>query len=89
MSDYYYFLNYLVLPCFSSVFIPVKLGNSESCVSHFERALTLAKLQEDDSAMTAIQKVSSLLLYSYLCHLFSSIKRHFGSLTSIILLSGP
>ncbi|XP_038560615.1 tetratricopeptide repeat protein 25 [Micropterus salmoides] len=34
----------------------LKLGNSESCVSHFERALTLAKLQEDDSAMTAIQK---------------------------------
>ncbi|KAM7387351.1 hypothetical protein PAMA_009801 [Pampus argenteus] len=34
----------------------LKLGNFESCVSHFERALTHAKLQEDDSAVNAIQK---------------------------------
>ncbi|XP_073351449.1 outer dynein arm-docking complex subunit 4 [Pagrus major] len=34
----------------------LKLGNFESCVSHFERALTKAKLQEDESAMNAIQK---------------------------------
>ncbi|XP_044038496.1 outer dynein arm-docking complex subunit 4 [Siniperca chuatsi] len=34
----------------------LKLGNFESCVFHFERALTLAKLQEDDSAMNVIQK---------------------------------
>ncbi|CAK6961251.1 outer dynein arm-docking complex subunit 4 [Scomber scombrus] len=35
----------------------LKLGNYESCVSHFERALNHAKLQKDDSAMNAIQKV--------------------------------
>ncbi|XP_031723707.1 outer dynein arm-docking complex subunit 4 isoform X1 [Anarrhichthys ocellatus] len=35
----------------------LKLGNFESCVSHFERALTQAKLQDDDSAMNVIQKV--------------------------------
>ncbi|XP_047428096.1 outer dynein arm-docking complex subunit 4 [Mugil cephalus] len=34
----------------------LKLGNFESCVFHFEKALTHAKLQEDDSAMNAIQK---------------------------------
>ncbi|KAM9345977.1 outer dynein arm-docking complex subunit 4 [Symphorus nematophorus] len=34
----------------------LKLGNFESCVSHFERALTYARLQEDDVAMDAIQK---------------------------------
>ncbi|XP_059204393.1 outer dynein arm-docking complex subunit 4 [Centropristis striata] len=34
----------------------MKLGNFESCVSHFEQALTKAKLQEDDSAVIAIQK---------------------------------
>ncbi|CAN9505406.1 unnamed protein product [Ophioblennius macclurei] len=34
----------------------LNLGNFESCISHFERALTLAKLQEDDSATCAIQK---------------------------------
>ncbi|XP_039971499.1 outer dynein arm-docking complex subunit 4 isoform X2 [Xiphias gladius] len=34
----------------------MKLGNFESCVANFERALTQAKLQEDDSAMNAIQK---------------------------------
>ncbi|GAA6217988.1 tetratricopeptide repeat protein 25 isoform X1 [Lates japonicus] len=34
----------------------MKLGNFESCVASFERALTYAKLQEDDSAMNAIQK---------------------------------
>ncbi|TDH03170.1 hypothetical protein EPR50_G00160220 [Perca flavescens] len=34
----------------------LKLGNFESCVSHFERALTLAQLQEDHSAMNVIQK---------------------------------
>ncbi|XP_026233420.1 tetratricopeptide repeat protein 25 [Anabas testudineus] len=33
-----------------------KLGNFESCVSHFERALTHARVQEDNSAMNAIQK---------------------------------
>ncbi|XP_054861302.1 outer dynein arm-docking complex subunit 4 isoform X1 [Amphiprion ocellaris] len=34
----------------------LKLGNFESSVFYFERALTHAKLQEDDSAMEAIQK---------------------------------
>ncbi|XP_034566972.1 tetratricopeptide repeat protein 25 [Notolabrus celidotus] len=34
----------------------LKLGNFQSCVSHFERALTLAKLEEDHSATSAIQK---------------------------------
>ncbi|XP_029293478.1 outer dynein arm-docking complex subunit 4 isoform X2 [Cottoperca gobio] len=34
----------------------LKLGNFESGVSHFERALTRARLQEDDSAMNVIQK---------------------------------
>ncbi|XP_054464136.1 outer dynein arm-docking complex subunit 4 [Anoplopoma fimbria] len=34
----------------------LKLGNFESCVSHFERALALAKLQDDDSAVNVIQK---------------------------------
>ncbi|KAK2833164.1 hypothetical protein Q5P01_017053 [Channa striata] len=34
----------------------LKLGKLESCVAHFERALTHAKLQEDISAMNAIQK---------------------------------
>nr|XP_057905725.1 outer dynein arm-docking complex subunit 4 [Doryrhamphus excisus] len=33
-----------------------KLGNFESCVSHYQRALTHAKLQEDAAAMAAIQK---------------------------------
>nr|XP_004552359.2 tetratricopeptide repeat protein 25 isoform X1 [Maylandia zebra] len=34
----------------------LKLGNYESCVTHFERALSYAKLLEDDSAMDAIEK---------------------------------
>ncbi|XP_067332664.1 outer dynein arm-docking complex subunit 4 [Channa argus] len=34
----------------------LKLGNLESCVAHFERALTYAELQEDNSAMNAIHK---------------------------------
>ncbi|TKS92218.1 DnaJ -like protein subfamily C member 7 [Collichthys lucidus] len=34
----------------------LKLGNFKSCVSHFERALTQAKLQEDDAGICAIQK---------------------------------
>ncbi|XP_034395257.1 tetratricopeptide repeat protein 25 [Cyclopterus lumpus] len=34
----------------------LKLGHFESCVSHFERALTQATLQDDDSAMNVIQK---------------------------------
>ncbi|XP_040047921.2 outer dynein arm-docking complex subunit 4 [Gasterosteus aculeatus] len=34
----------------------LKLGNFESSVSHFETALTQAKLQDDSSAMNAIQK---------------------------------
>ncbi|XP_036943774.1 tetratricopeptide repeat protein 25 [Acanthopagrus latus] len=34
----------------------LKLGNFKSCVSHFEKALIKAKLQEDESAMNAIQK---------------------------------
>ncbi|XP_037647977.1 tetratricopeptide repeat protein 25 [Sebastes umbrosus] len=34
----------------------LKLGHYEFCVSHFERALTQAKLQEDDSAANVIQK---------------------------------
>ncbi|XP_035472088.1 outer dynein arm-docking complex subunit 4 isoform X1 [Scophthalmus maximus] len=34
----------------------MKLGNVESSVARFERALTQAKLQEDDSAMNSIQK---------------------------------
>ncbi|XP_051243344.1 outer dynein arm-docking complex subunit 4 [Dicentrarchus labrax] len=34
----------------------LKLGNFESCVSHFERALTQAKLQENDAAVNAIQQ---------------------------------
>ncbi|XP_041813827.1 outer dynein arm-docking complex subunit 4 [Chelmon rostratus] len=34
----------------------LKLGKFESCVSHFERALTHARLQEDDAAVNAIQK---------------------------------
>ncbi|XP_070779870.1 outer dynein arm-docking complex subunit 4 [Enoplosus armatus] len=50
----------------------LKLGNFESCVSHFERALTLAKLQEDNSAMSFIQKVPLLSSYTSLHHLFSS-----------------
>lgn len=54
-------------------FISVKLGNFESCVFHFEKALTHAKLQEDDSAMNAIQKVGSLLSYTSLCSIFRSI----------------
>ncbi|XP_054616693.1 outer dynein arm-docking complex subunit 4 [Dunckerocampus dactyliophorus] len=33
-----------------------KLGNFESCVSHYQRALTHAKLQEDAAATVAIQK---------------------------------
>uniref|UniRef100_UPI0037E76C0A outer dynein arm-docking complex subunit 4-like n=1 Tax=Semicossyphus pulcher TaxID=241346 RepID=UPI0037E76C0A len=33
------------------------LGNFETCVSHFERALAMAKLQEDQDALNAIQKV--------------------------------
>ncbi|XP_026180953.1 outer dynein arm-docking complex subunit 4 [Mastacembelus armatus] len=33
-----------------------KLGNFESCITHFERALNHAKQQEDDSAVNAIQK---------------------------------
>lgn len=48
----------------------MKLGDFESCVSHFERALTQAKLQEDDSAVIVIQKVPSLLSYAFLRHLF-------------------
>lgn len=40
--------------------VSVKLGNFKSCVSHFERALTKAKLQEDESAKNAIQKVPTL-----------------------------
>uniref|UniRef100_A0A8D3CGZ0 Outer dynein arm-docking complex subunit 4 n=1 Tax=Scophthalmus maximus TaxID=52904 RepID=A0A8D3CGZ0_SCOMX len=39
----------------------MKLGNVESSVARFERALTQAKLQEDDSAMNSIQKVPTLL----------------------------
>lgn len=50
-------------------FLSAKLGNFESCVSHFERALTHAKLQEDDSAVNVIQKVPSLS-YAFHCHLF-------------------
>lgn len=42
-------------------FVSVKRGNFESCVSCFERALNLAKLQEDAAAMNAIQKVLSLM----------------------------
>ncbi|XP_037331864.2 outer dynein arm-docking complex subunit 4 isoform X2 [Pungitius pungitius] len=42
----------------------LKLGNFESSVSHFERALAQAKLQEDDSAMNAIQKVPTLVMCS-------------------------
>ncbi|XP_068192860.1 outer dynein arm-docking complex subunit 4 [Antennarius striatus] len=34
----------------------LKLGNVESCVSHFEKALSCARLQEDEDAMKAIQK---------------------------------
>ncbi|KAM9391555.1 outer dynein arm-docking complex subunit 4 [Pholidichthys leucotaenia] len=34
----------------------LKLGNFESCVSYFERALTHARLVEDDSAVDAIQQ---------------------------------
>ncbi|XP_068606424.1 outer dynein arm-docking complex subunit 4 [Brachionichthys hirsutus] len=34
----------------------MKLGNVESCVSHFEKALSCSKLQEDEDAMKAIQK---------------------------------
>ncbi|XP_040919079.1 outer dynein arm-docking complex subunit 4 [Toxotes jaculatrix] len=34
----------------------MKLGNFESCVASFERALTHANLQDDDSATNAIQK---------------------------------
>ncbi|KAM4530092.1 outer dynein arm-docking complex subunit 4 [Odontesthes bonariensis] len=34
----------------------LKLGNLESSVSHFEKALTHARLQEDGSALNAIQK---------------------------------
>ncbi|TMS15314.1 Tetratricopeptide repeat protein 25 [Larimichthys crocea] len=34
----------------------LKLGNFKSCVSHFERALTQAQLQEDDAGICAIQK---------------------------------
>ncbi|KAM9746301.1 outer dynein arm-docking complex subunit 4 [Menidia menidia] len=34
----------------------LRLGNFESSVTHFERALTNARLQEDDSSLNAIQK---------------------------------
>lgn len=54
-------------------FISVKRGNFESCVSCFERALNLAKLQEDAAAMNAIQKVLSLMWYASLHLLFSFI----------------
>lgn len=50
----------------------VKLGNFESSVSHFETALTQAKLQDDSSAMNAIQKVPTLWSYASLHHSFSS-----------------
>ncbi|XP_069565147.1 outer dynein arm-docking complex subunit 4 isoform X1 [Brachyistius frenatus] len=44
-----------------------RLGNIESCVSHFETALTHAKHQEEDSATNAIQQVPSPLSSSSLC----------------------
>ncbi|XP_029015414.1 outer dynein arm-docking complex subunit 4 isoform X2 [Betta splendens] len=34
----------------------IKLGNFESCVAHFERALTYARLKENNCAMTGILK---------------------------------
>lgn len=34
----------------------LKLGNYESCVTHFERALSYAKLLQDNSAMDATEK---------------------------------
>nr|XP_046272370.1 outer dynein arm-docking complex subunit 4 [Scatophagus argus] len=48
----------------------LKLGNVESCVSHFERALTHAKQQDNDAAMNAIQKVSAKLSHASLHLLF-------------------
>uniref|UniRef100_A0A8D3A4E8 Outer dynein arm-docking complex subunit 4 n=1 Tax=Scophthalmus maximus TaxID=52904 RepID=A0A8D3A4E8_SCOMX len=39
----------------------MKLGNLESSVASFERALTQAELQEDDYVMNSIQKVPTLL----------------------------
>lgn len=58
----YFFLHIYKITNSDSQFpsVSVKLGNFKSCVSHFERALTKAKLQEDESAMNAIQKVPTL-----------------------------
>ncbi|XP_071401543.1 outer dynein arm-docking complex subunit 4 isoform X1 [Centroberyx affinis] len=51
----------------------LKLGNFNSSVSHFERALDRAKVLQDDFAMDAIQKVPSLLSSVLLGRLISSI----------------
>lgn len=58
----YFFLHIYKITNSDSQFpsVSVKLGNFKSCVSHFERALTKAKLQEDESAKNAIQKVPTL-----------------------------
>uniref|UniRef100_A0A673BIZ4 Outer dynein arm-docking complex subunit 4 n=1 Tax=Sphaeramia orbicularis TaxID=375764 RepID=A0A673BIZ4_9TELE len=51
----------------------LKLGNYESSVSYFEKALTHAKQQDNDSAINAIQKVCSLLLFPCISMEFSAI----------------
>lgn len=61
----------------------VKLGNLEPCISHFEKALIHAKLQENDLLIAAIQKVQSDLILFQRTHL-SSIGKH-NLLTCIIL----
>lgn len=55
----------------SFCFLSVKLGHVESSVSHFERALTQAALQDDDSARNVIQKVAFLSACASLPHLIS------------------
>uniref|UniRef100_A0A3Q0RRY2 Outer dynein arm-docking complex subunit 4 n=1 Tax=Amphilophus citrinellus TaxID=61819 RepID=A0A3Q0RRY2_AMPCI len=49
----------------------LKLGNYESCVTHFERALSYARLLEDNSAMDAVEKVHASLSYTFFCCPFS------------------
>ncbi|KAM6904789.1 outer dynein arm-docking complex subunit 4 [Xenentodon cancila] len=48
----------------------LKLGSFESSVSHFEKALTHARVQDDDFSQNSLQKVLVWSLYSSICYVF-------------------
>lgn len=53
------------------------MGNVESSVSYFENALNLARQHEDSAIIDAIQKVASLVDFSFLrARLLMSVFHH-------------